>query len=128
MSHVTRLAALVSTALLLPAQSFEVASVKSIPSDSPSREPQIDRQTFVLSGTLYDFITAAYGFRPCARKGAAGVGCKFSCAGTRVFSRVLNKNSTELPASQSLPRKAGRAGVLHRCASTSPEQSAAFVA
>src|SRR5580698_6866179 len=75
MSHVTRLAALVSTALLLPAQSFEVASVKSIPSDSPSREPQIDRQTFVLSGTLYDFITAAYGFRPCARKGAAGVGC-----------------------------------------------------
>jgi uncharacterized protein (TIGR03435 family) len=67
--------ALLAAGVLVQAQSFEVASIKPIAPDSPSREPQIDRQTFVLTGTLYDFVTDAYGFRPCARRGAAGTNC-----------------------------------------------------
>ena len=57
------------------AQSFEVASVKAIDPSTPSREPQIDSQRFILSGTLYDFITDAYSLRPCARKGSIGSSC-----------------------------------------------------
>jgi uncharacterized protein (TIGR03435 family) len=75
MSHMARLAALFAAGALVQAQSFEVASVKPIAPDSPSREPQIDRQTFVLTGTLYDFVTDAYGLRPCGRRGAAGTNC-----------------------------------------------------
>lgn len=70
-----RTALLAFLAISASAQSFEVASVKPIDPATLSREPQIDRQRFVLTGTLYDFITDAYGLRPCARKGSTGSTC-----------------------------------------------------
>ena len=68
------LSALVLNSVLL-AQSFEVASIKPVDPDTPMQEPRIDRATFELAGTLFDFLTSGYGFRPCGRRAFLGMRC-----------------------------------------------------